>query len=325
MNFLTRIHLKGTVPSIFSTLFKDIPDKRLSGTFFKALGFNRLGKSFIFEGKKSQVVFIDCNHSSGKDSFYDAVILFFKFHNRESFEHIFDTFDLNKDIDDTTVHQRTIIGIHEPGEVENITLAERERLRASKNINYHEILSSDAKKLEEIIINIIKKSFPLDQLLLKIVCLGSTMRKTEIIQNYTEGNLSTGYLSTLGVDLTNKRLNINGLRVKLIIVDTAGLQSFEKLRPKYYRGAKGGIIFFDFDDRTSIHAIKNWQKELTNNISGIIPVILAGVIKNNSDFYIDEVKAIAQELKIDLYALEEDSAKINNIMENMTKQIIIGS
>jgi small GTP-binding protein len=325
VNFLTRIHLKGTVPSVFTTLFNNIPNKKLSGTFFTALGFNKPGKSFIFEGKKSQVVFVDCNRSSCKDTFYDAVVFFFRFNHRESYEHIFDTFDLYKEVDDTVRHQRTIIGIHEPGEVENITLAEREQLRASKNINYHEVLSSDTKKLEEILISIIKKSLPLDQILLKIICLGSTTRKTEIIQSYTNGDFSSNYLSTLGVDLTNKRLNINGLRVKLIIVDTASQKSFDKLRPSYYRGAMGGIIFFDFDDRKSIYAIKNWQKELTHHLTEVIPITLAGVIGNKSDFCIKEVKALAQELQMDLYEIEDDLKIMNNIMINMTKQIISGS
>ncbi|MFX0184034.1 MAG: Rab family GTPase [Candidatus Hodarchaeota archaeon] len=322
MDFLTRIQLKGTVPSVFTTLFKNKPDKKLSGKFFTSLGFDKLGKSFIFDGKKSHVVFVDCNSSSCKDTFCDAVVYFFRFNNRESYEHLFDIFDLYKEVDDTVRHQRTIIGIYELGKEENITLAEREQLRTNKHINYHEILSSDTEKLEEILFSIIKKSLPLDQILLKIICLGSSTRKTEIIQSYTNEEFSTNYLSTLGVDLTNKRLNINGLRVKLIIVDTTSQKSFEKLRPSYYRGSKGGIIFFDFDDRNSIHAIKNWKKELTHHLTEVIPITLAGIMGNKSNFYIGEVKSLAQELKLDLYAIKDDLNVMNDILINITKQII---
>jgi hypothetical protein len=101
-----------------------------------------------------------------------------------------------------------------------------------------------------IFLHVIKKM--LSEYLLKIVCLGSPLsNKTEILRSYTDGKYITDYLPTLGVDITTKRINIDNHQIKLIIVDTAGNEFFGKLRPSYYRGASGALIFFDHKNRTT--------------------------------------------------------------------------
>jgi hypothetical protein len=100
---------------------------------------------------------------------------------------------------------------------------------------------------------VIKKM--LHEYLLKIVCLGSPFsNKTKILRGYVEGKFSTDYLPTLGVDITTKRIKIDNHQIKLIIVDTAGNAFFGKLRPSYYRGASGALIFFDHKNRTTFNS-----------------------------------------------------------------------
>jgi len=83
-----------------------------------------------------------------------------------------------------------------------------------------------------------------NEYLFKLVCLGSPITpKTGIIHQFAEGKFETNYMPTLGADITTKKIQVNRHSIKLILVDTAGEEFFGKLRPSYYRGASGALIF----------------------------------------------------------------------------------
>ena len=116
--------------------------------------------------------------------------------------------------------------------------------------------------------------------LLKICAIGSgNVQKTEIIRKYAEDRFDGNYLPTLGVDITTKKIRIKETYLKLIIVDTAGQEFFGKLRPNYYRGASGALIFCNLNDRESIESIPIWLKEFKKHIpSPNIPISIVVVI-----------------------------------------------
>ncbi len=103
--------------------------------------------------------------------------------------------------------------------------------------------------------------------LLKICAIGSgDVQKTEIIRKFAAGKFDGNYLPTLGVDITTKKIMINKTQTKLIIVDTAGQEFFGKLRPNYYRGASGALIFCNIYNRKSIESIPSWLEEFKKHI-----------------------------------------------------------
>jgi len=116
--------------------------------------------------------------------------------------------------------------------------------------------------------------------LLKIVALGSNdAQKTKIIRKYAEDKFDGNYMPTLGVDITTKKISLEKTHIKLIIVDTAGQEFFGKLRPNYYRGASGAMIFCDLYNRQSIESIPIWLKEFKKHIpSQNIPISIVVVI-----------------------------------------------
>jgi GTPase SAR1 family protein len=97
-----------------------------------------------------------------------------------------------------------------------------------------------------------------NEYLLKLVCLGSPItQKTEVIRQFTEGKFETNYIPTLGVDISTKKIQVNKHLIKLVFVDTAGEEFFGKLRPSYYRGASGALIFFEHRNRKTFEGQKN--------------------------------------------------------------------
>ncbi len=116
--------------------------------------------------------------------------------------------------------------------------------------------------------------------LLKICAIGpGDVQKTEIIRKFAEDKFDGNYMPTLGVDITTKKIMINKTQAKLIIVDTEGQEFFGKLRPNYYRGASGALIFCNIYNRKSIESIPSWFEEFKKHIpSPDIPISIALVI-----------------------------------------------
>jgi small GTP-binding protein len=116
--------------------------------------------------------------------------------------------------------------------------------------------------------------------LLKICAIGSgDVQKTEIIRRFAEDKFDANYMPTLGVDITTKKIKIYQTQTKLIIVDTAGQEFFGKLRPNYYRGASGALIFCNLFNRKSIESIPMWLEEFRKHIpSPDIPISIVLVI-----------------------------------------------
>lgn len=318
-DYLTRIHLKGAVPIIFENLFKHCPTRELSGDFFASIGFNKPGKELNIQGKKVQVLLINCQKCNCQDDYSDSTVVFVKLNDRGSFKKLNSYFNLTQKVNDNYRHQRTIIGLLE--EPVQVSQAERDELSTNRNIEYHEISVNEIEDLEKILIDIIEKSLLLPQYLLKIACLGSE-KKTSIIHNYVKDNLTADYLPTLGVDITNKRLNVHGVRVDLIIVDTAEQKDFGKLRPNYYRGANGGLIFFDFEREKSFNAIRGWINEFSTYIKDPIPIALIGIEGERQRVPVNEAKALAQEYNMEFYKIQKNKPKLNEIAKKITEIIL---
>ena len=70
-----------------------------------------------------------------------------------------------------------------------------------------------------------------DEIIVKMNSIGSyRVGKTSLIRRYAEGQFSSDYLPTLGVDVTVKRISVDNERIRLVLMDTAGQEQFGRLR-----------------------------------------------------------------------------------------------
>ncbi len=99
----------------------------------------------------------------------------------------------------------------------------------------------------------------------------------------------------IGVNFYEETIVLNtdygSKKCKIRIWDTAGRKSFESIRPQFYRGSKGAILFFDLANRDSFININKWIVEVREGLMrderrrekkgmGKIPILLVG---NKSD------------------------------------------
>lgn len=172
------------------------------------------------------------------------------------------------------------------------------------------------------ILQIIERSLSLE-FLFKITCVG-TKRKSQIIRCYVEGKFTTNYLPSLGVDITAKQVNLHGLLLNLIIVDTAGQEFFGKLRTSYYKGSSGCIIFFDATEGEDLLGVKEWYHEFRVHIpDSSVPVVLVRIMSNNEITKTDEKVLLIEEQALIYYTIREDDTNaISQIFDSLLTQIL---
>jgi small GTP-binding protein len=120
----------------------------------------------------------------------------------------------------------------------------------------------------------------LSELAFKICIFGDGgVGKTTLVRRYITGAFEEDLKMSIGVDITIKRIEVNGLNVMLQIWDFAGEYDFKHLLPHYAAGAHGGIIAYDVSRLVTLNHIGEWLDTFRQTTSGSefkIPILLLG-------------------------------------------------
>lgn len=136
----------------------------------------------------------------------------------------------------------------------------------------------------------------------KKVCLigAFSVGKTSLIKRFVESIFNEEYLTTVGVKIDKKQIEVDSQTANLILWDLAGEDDFCKLKLSYLRGASGLIIVVDPTRPNTIDvALK--MKEKAVEMLGDIAITVA---MNKSDLK-DEWAINAKGMK-DIEALSTD-------------------
>lgn len=80
----------------------------------------------------------------------------------------------------------------------------------------------------------------------KVCLLGAiAVGKTSLVRQFVDGVFSERYLTTVGVKIDKKVVDLEDRQVKLIIWDLAGEDQFAQLQPTYLRGAAAYVVIID--------------------------------------------------------------------------------
>lgn len=107
--------------------------------------------------------------------------------------------------------------------------------------------------------------------------------KTSLVRRFVERQFSDQYLSTVGVKISRKTLELpiksETLNIQLLLWDLAGSSKFKSITPTYLQGASGAIVVADINREETITQIQEHIKLF----SSINPKSLLIVAINKSD------------------------------------------
>lgn len=109
----------------------------------------------------------------------------------------------------------------------------------------------------------------------KICLLGAfAVGKTSLIMRYVDSIFDEKYLTTVGVKVDKKQLQVDEQNVTLMIWDLAGQDEVTRLRTSYLRGVSGYIIVVDGTRPFSLDAALDLHKTAREYV-GDAPFVIA--------------------------------------------------
>jgi len=118
-------------------------------------------------------------------------------------------------------------------------------------------------------------------MLQKKVCMlgGFGVGKTSLVRSYVQSIFSDTYLTTVGVKIEKKTVNVGAADVALILWDIAGEDEVQAIRTSYLRGAAGYFLVVDVTRAETLDVAKSIQARVTSEL-GSVPFLF---LFNKSD------------------------------------------
>lgn len=125
----------------------------------------------------------------------------------------------------------------------------------------------------------------------KVGLLGAfAVGKTSLVQRFVRGLFSDKYLTTLGVKIDKKSLQVNNQDVELIVWDLGGEDEFMKVRLSYLRGASGIFLVVDGTRAETLDTALALQKKVEDEIGRIPFSLLINKADLASEWDIDKTR-----------------------------------
>lgn len=119
----------------------------------------------------------------------------------------------------------------------------------------------------------------------KIILIGNFgVGKTSLTRRFVHQKFSDEYLTTLGVKIDKKLLEVDGKQLNMIIWDIAGEVTQSKVPKSYYLGANGIIYVFDLTRPSTFEHMKT-DFEYIHTVLPRVPYCIVG---NKRDLVPDE-------------------------------------
>ena len=102
----------------------------------------------------------------------------------------------------------------------------------------------------------------------------SGVGKTSLVSKFVHSIFSEKYLTTVGVKIDKKTVQLGEKEVMLMIWDLAGDDDFQRLQTSYLRGTSGYLLVADGTRRTTFEQVQEIQSRVAATLPGL-PFIFA--------------------------------------------------
>ena len=113
--------------------------------------------------------------------------------------------------------------------------------------------------------------------LFKYIIIGdAAVGKTNLLMRFTQNKFTENYQGTIGVEFGVKNIEIKTKKYRIQIWDTAGAENFRSITRSYYNNSVCAIVVYDITNRESFANVSTWIKDIQNNASKAITLVLIG-------------------------------------------------
>lgn len=114
----------------------------------------------------------------------------------------------------------------------------------------------------------------------KVCMLGAfAVGKTSLVSRFVSSIFSDKYLTTVGVKIDKKLLDVNEQDVTLMLWDIYGQDEFQTVRQSYLRGSAGYLLVIDGTRRATLEVAVTLQ-QMAEHVAGPVPFV---VVLNKAD------------------------------------------
>ncbi len=150
----------------------------------------------------------------------------------------------------------------------------------------------------------------------KKVCLigAYAVGKTSLVSRFVSGIFSEDYLTTVGVKIDRRELEVDGREVLLMVWDLAGRDEFQSVRKSYLQGAAGFVYVVDGTRRETLDGAREEMVE----IAGLFPDVPGVLLLNKRDLVEEwelDGEAVAEFREAGLAVMETSAKTGENVAE----------
>uniref|UniRef100_A0A7S0VY16 Uncharacterized protein n=1 Tax=Hemiselmis tepida TaxID=464990 RepID=A0A7S0VY16_9CRYP len=146
--------------------------------------------------------------------------------------------------------------------------------------------------------------------LIKLMLIGdSGVGKSSLLLRFSDDSFDMNCTPTIGIDFKLRTIELDGKKIKLQLLDTAGQERFKTITTAHYRNAMGILLVYDVTNEQSFKNIEDWLKNIDKHTSQPVNKILIGNkmdLASQRKVSTEEGKKLAERLNM---AFFETSAK----------------
>ena len=167
----------------------------------------------------------------------------------------------------------------------------------------------------------------------KICLLGDfNVGKTSLVRRFIEDKFSDRYLSTVGVKVSRKSVNLTTedvRQVNFLIWDLEGNTKFKSITPSYLKGASGSIVVADLTRTETIENL-NLHLQLFSEVNPQSKIIVA---LNKADLIppeklaklVENFRSQSSEAVVEIYTTSAKTGEYVNEMFQLMAQLLIAN
>ena len=156
----------------------------------------------------------------------------------------------------------------------------------------------------------------------KIALLGHYgVGKTSLISRFVYGQFPESYLTTIGLKVDKKTVNIDDFCLDLVIWDIAGQEDVTNVPHFYLKGCAGVVYVFDVSRPATFN---NLDSQLTQ-IQSLLPDAEILVVGNKKDLFSDtELKELANIVNapVDLFTSAKEDEGVETLFMMMANKLV---